>query len=175
MRCTVLARNCDVTIHCTRVAGRAFSNGQITRRNRVIGAVSPKIPSTTFSLLGAATTHAMEINSVTLISFGRAMPIHLELLSLVGYEDEGRDMVPAKELNARKRAMMPGLHSLRKTTGADFGYDAAAWRKFLIENGEEYGYMHPYAHVSVDKAVQAALSDPEVVATLKLLTTENLR
>ncbi len=45
------------------------------------------------------------------------MPIHLELLSLVGYEDEGRDMVPAKELNARKRAMMSGLHSLRKTTG----------------------------------------------------------
>ncbi len=57
--------------------------------------------------------------------------------------DEGRDMVPAKGLNARKRAMMSGLHSLRKTTGADFGYDAAAWRQFLIENGEEYGYMHP--------------------------------
>lgn len=28
-----------VTIQCTRVAGRAFFNGQITRRNRVIGVV----------------------------------------------------------------------------------------------------------------------------------------
>jgi hypothetical protein len=112
---------------------------------------------------------------VTLLSFGRAMPIHIDMLSLVGYDDDNRDMVPAKGLNARKRAMISGLHSLRKTTGADFGYDAAAWRQFLIDNGNKYGYTHPYAYDSVDKAVQIALSDDEVLETLRILETERQR
>ncbi len=106
---------------------------------------------------------------MTLMSFGRAMPIHMHMLSLVGYEHDHRDMKPATNQNARKRAMMSGLHALRRTTQADFGYDPAAWRDFLIESGDDFGYTHPYAHAAVDRAVQTAIDDPDVVATLQLL------
>jgi hypothetical protein len=110
---------------------------------------------------------------MTLMSFGRAMRVHMYLLSLVGYETTGCDMQPATELNTRKSAMITGLHSLRRSTQTDFGFDAAAWREFLIESGNTFGYTHPYAYNSVDKAVQAALANPEVLATLKLLDQEN--
>ncbi|MCY2985441.1 MAG: hypothetical protein NTY15_17585 [Planctomycetota bacterium] len=97
------------------------------------------------------------------------MPIHIDMLSLVGYESEDRDMVPAKNLNAQKRAMMSGLHSLRRTTNVDFGFDAAAWRDFLIESGNEFGYTHPFAYRAVDKAVQNALENPDVQNALAIL------
>lgn len=101
------------------------------------------------------------------------MPIHMNMLSLVGYEFRQRDMVRTEGLNARKRAMMAGLHSLRKRTGVDFGYDAAAWREYLIEHGDEFGYTHPYAYASVDRAVLAALEDAEVVQAFELLSQES--
>jgi hypothetical protein len=110
---------------------------------------------------------------MTLKSFGRALRIHMHMLSLVGYEFNGIDMQPATELDTRKRAMVAGLHSLHQSTQADFGYDATAWREFLIKSGNSFGYTHPYAYNSVDKAVQAALADPDVLATLKLLDQEN--
>src|SRR5687768_465952 len=100
---------------------------------------------------------------MTLRSFGNVVPIQIGMLELVGFESAERDMKPAKGFNARKRAMRKGLHSLQQTTGVDFGYDAAAWRDFLIEFGDEFGYTHPYAYKTVDKAVLAALADPEII------------
>ena len=107
---------------------------------------------------------------MTMRSFGKAMPIHLDMLSLVGYESVGRDMQPAVNLNARKRAMLSGLHSLRKTTDADFGYDVQLWREYLIEAGNEHDYTHPWAFSGVDAAVLAALDDPDVIAALDLMS-----
>lgn len=92
------------------------------------------------------------------------------MLSLVGYESAGRDMQPAANLNARKRAMRAGLQSLRQTTGADFGYDVALWREYLIEAGDAYGYTHPWAYSGVDSAVVAAIADPNVIAALDLMS-----
>ncbi len=106
---------------------------------------------------------------MTLMSFGRAVPIHMDMLVLVGYELSQRDIRPAATQDVRKRAMMAGLHSLRRITKNDFGYDAVAWRKFLIESGDKFGYTHAYAFASVDRAVRTALEDPNVIATLKLL------
>ncbi len=108
---------------------------------------------------------------MTLMSFGRATPIQMDMLALVGYEFAEGDMKPVTTQNARKRAMMSGLQDLRRATETDFGYDAATWRDFLIESGDEFGYTHPYAFRGVDRAVRAALADPEVVATLGLLAT----
>ena len=107
---------------------------------------------------------------MTMRSFGKAMPIHIDMLSLVGYESVERDMQPATNLNARKRAMLAGLHSLRKITGADFGYDVQMWREYLIEAGNEHGYTHPWAYSGVDAAVLAALDDPDVIAALDLMS-----
>ena len=102
------------------------------------------------------------------------MPIHGHMLALVGYESARRDLQPAIGLNARKRAMMRGLHALKRLTGADFGYDAAKWRDFLIETGDEFGYTHPYAYARVDAAVQAALADPDVIAALNMLSIDGV-
>ena len=107
---------------------------------------------------------------MTLRSFGRAVPIQMNMLALVGYEFAERDLRPATGLNARKRAMMSGLHSLKKATGADFAYDAAAWRDFLIEAGEEFGYTHSYAYKTVDSAVRKALSNQDVIDALALMS-----
>jgi hypothetical protein len=109
---------------------------------------------------------------MTVMSFGKAMPIHIYMLSLVGYESAERDLVPATNLNAKKRAMMLGRHSLRRLTNVDFGYDAARWREFLIEFGNEFGYTHPYAYYAVDKAVQNALENLAVQEALALLEAE---
>ena len=93
----------------------------------------------------------------------------MDMLALVGYEFAQRDLAPATTQNSRKRAMMSGLHALRKATEADFGYDAAAWREFLIESGDDFGYTHPYAFTGVDRAVRAAIQDADVIATLEML------
>jgi hypothetical protein len=108
-------------------------------------------------------------------SFGRAVPIHFDMLRLVGYVDEPleqEDYAPAKTLNARKRSMRSGRHELKQHTGADFGYDPSAWREFLLGAGKEYGYKHPYAFARVDRAVLEAMADPDVIATLAELKSE---
>lgn len=110
---------------------------------------------------------------MTLQSFGKATPIQMDMLNLVGYEDVGRDLQPAKSLNARKRAIREGEHSLKKATGEDFGYDAAAWREFLITMGNEFGYTHPYAFETVDRAVVAAMSQKEYQGAVEALQLES--
>ena len=107
---------------------------------------------------------------MTVRPFGRVVPIQIAMLQLVGYTDSGFEMQPATG-NARKRAMMAGAHALKRATNADHRYNAAAWREFLIEAGDEYGYTHPYAYRGVDKAVLAALSDPEVIDALASLSS----
>ena len=107
---------------------------------------------------------------MTVRPFGRVVPIQIALLQLVGYSDSGFEMQPATG-NARKRAMMAGAHALKRATDADHGYDAAAWRDFLIEAGDEFGYTHPYAYRAVDKAVQAAIADPDILDALSLLAS----
>ena len=103
---------------------------------------------------------------MTLRSFGRATPVQMDMLALVGYKFAQRDMKQATTRNARKRTMMLGLRALQRVTEEDFGYDAAMWREFLIESGEALGYTHPYAFSSVDRAVLAALEAPDVISTL---------
>lgn len=110
---------------------------------------------------------------MTIQSFGRVMPIHLDMLSLVGYEDVGRDMRPAVKLNARKRSMRAGLLSLRKSTGQDFGFDVNLWREYLIGTGSLHGYTHPWAYAGVDAAVVAALDHSDVIAALELMSRDD--
>jgi hypothetical protein len=109
---------------------------------------------------------------MTLKSFGRAVPIQMDMLQLVGYEFATRDMTRTEGGNARKRTMRLGLHGLRKATKADFGYQPRAWREFLIEKGDEFGYTHSYAFRAVDRAVLEALEDPDVIAALRELASE---
>lgn len=112
---------------------------------------------------------------MTLQSFGNATPVQIDMLALVGYEPHERDMVPAATKNARELAMIDGLRSLMQTTNADFGYDARAWRDYLIDSGSKFGYTHPYAFHAVDRAVFAALQNPEVLASLESLNDRTTR
>ena len=112
------------------------------------------------------------LGPMTVRQFGRVVPIQIAMLQLVGYSDSGFEMEPATG-NQRKRAMMAGANALKQATNADLGYDAGAWRDFLIDAGDEFGYTHPYAFLAVDKAVQAAMADPGVSDALSLLESGN--
>jgi hypothetical protein len=92
--------------------------------------------------------------------FGNIMPIHGAILSLVGWQlTRGRSFIP-KDENERLTEMRSGHAELVSETGVDFGFDVNLWRELLL-SAEEFGYRHPYAFDSVDRAVRAAIADPE--------------
>lgn len=102
--------------------------------------------------------------TMTIRSFGRA--------GLAGYawDQQACDLLPATG-EVRLAAMREALQILRKTTGADLGYDLRAWREFLIAHGAEFGYTHSYAY-QPDRAVLAALEDAGVAEALLRLGSE---
>jgi hypothetical protein len=97
---------------------------------------------------------------MTMRSFGRVVPIHIDLLQLAGYAVlwGERDICPATSEDDCLQAMGTGRTALRQATGEDFGYDLAAWRGFLLSAPDDrFGYRHPYAFRGVDRAVQRAI------------------
>jgi hypothetical protein len=100
---------------------------------------------------------------MTMRSFGRVVPIHIDMLQLAGYvvDYDKRDIRPAKSDKEFLRTVRQGRADLRRQCGSDFGYDLAAWRDFLLAApDDEFGYRHPYAFRRVDRAIQRAMSDP---------------
>jgi hypothetical protein len=95
---------------------------------------------------------------MTMRSFGRVMPIHIDVLQLAGYTLAARDICPATTDEDFLRAMQTGRVALQRATGQDFGYDLAAWREFLATApDDEFGYRHTYAFGGVDRAVGQAI------------------
>jgi len=93
--------------------------------------------------------------------FGNILPIHFEILSLIGWRmSRGGSELIASEAE-RIEEMRTGHADLVRTTGQDFGYDLSKWRDFLIAHDEQFGYRHPYAFAAVDREVSAAIDDPE--------------
>jgi hypothetical protein len=100
---------------------------------------------------------------MTMRSFGRVMPIHIDMLQLASYAVlwGERDIRPAASDEDCLRQIRAGRIALRQATGQDFGYDLAAWREFLLSApDDEFGYRHPYAFSGVDRAVQRAIRSP---------------
>lgn len=114
---------------------------------------------------------AVEGEVMTMRSFGKVMPIHIDVLQLAGYTLAERDICPAATDEEFLRAMQAGRAALRRDTGQDFGYDLAVWRKFLASApDDEFGYRHPYAFRGVDRAVSKAIRSArrsELVARLE--------
>jgi hypothetical protein len=106
-------------------------------------------------------------------SFGRVVPIHIDMLQLSGYTPawRERDIRPSDTDEEFLRAMRAGRAALRRATGQDFGYDVAARREFLVSAlDDEFGYRHPYAFSGIDRAVQRAIRSRrrrELVAQLE--------
>jgi hypothetical protein len=108
---------------------------------------------------------------MTLSVFGNTMPIHGEILSLIGWElgvDESR-LIPDEP--ARLAEMRRGRRELVRSSGVDFGYDLVQWRELLL-TFDEFGYRHPYAFESVDRAVRRAADDPLFLRLGRLLEAE---
>ena len=96
---------------------------------------------------------------MSIANFGRAMPIHMDMLSLIGwYLAMDHSEIIADEAE-RLRTMRQGLADLTRETGQDFGFDLAKWRDYLLKDKEQ-GYRHPYAFSVVDREVRSALGDP---------------
>jgi hypothetical protein len=95
---------------------------------------------------------------MTIDKFGRIMPIHGEMLRLIGYRIavfETTLEIPDRE---RMNIIVTGRMNLCLMTDVDWEYDLSAWRRFLIAH-EKHGYTHPYAFTGVDSAVQQATRD----------------
>ena len=109
---------------------------------------------------------------MTLRSFGRAVPIHMDMLRLLGYVFANRNMTRATTDDGKIEAMRDGRQRLVHATGQDFGFDVSAWRDFLIERGEDFGYTHPYAYKTVDRAVRKWIADDATIALLESLAAD---
>jgi hypothetical protein len=110
---------------------------------------------------------------MTMRSFGKVMPIHIDMLRLAGYADvpQQRDLRQADSDEGFLQAMQAGRAALRDRTGRDFRYDLATWRRFLLAAPDDaFGYRHAYAFRGVDRAVREAIRSPrrrELVAQLQ--------
>ena len=114
-----------------------------------------------------------ESAAMSIPGFGNIMPIHGEILSLIGWRlSRGGSEVIASEPQ-RLEQMRTGHAQLVRTTRQDYGYDLAKWREFLLAHDEEFGYRHPYGFGSVDRAVRAAMADPEYARLAKLAAAGN--
>jgi len=93
--------------------------------------------------------------------FGNILPIHGHILALIGWRLSrgGSELVRSEP--QRLEQMRSGHAELVRLTRQDFGYDLAKWREFLLAHDEAFGYRHPYAFASVDRAVKAALSEAD--------------
>jgi hypothetical protein len=100
--------------------------------------------------------------------FGNIMPIHGEVLALIGWRISrgGSRLITSRA--ERLQEMRRGHANLVRNTGHDFGYDLAKWRAFLVAHDKEYGYRHPYAFASVERAVKAAIADPDFLQLAEL-------
>ncbi len=109
---------------------------------------------------------------MTVLRFGRIMPVHGAILSLIGW----RLSPPAAELpeqeQERLAEMRRGHAELGRTTGHDFGYDLSAWRGFLLLNAAQFGYRHPYGFASVDRVARAAMADLDFLRLSVVATSE---
>ena len=94
---------------------------------------------------------------MTIPGFGNIVPIQGDLLMMIGWEltRAGAKLIAAEP--QRIEQMRRGHAELVRTTGEDFGYDLTKWRDFLMRHDKAYGYRHPYAFKSVDRAVKAAI------------------
>jgi hypothetical protein len=105
---------------------------------------------------------------MTLPRFGKVVPIQCDVLRLIGYRltrgHVGLD-IPDEE---RLANMREGLAALHQKTGQDFGYDVAAWHKYLLSRSD-LGYDHPYGFAGVRRAVREAARDPERARLIRLL------
>jgi hypothetical protein len=101
---------------------------------------------------------------MTLPRFGRIVPLQGRVLELAGYvlsRDPKADVVPESD-EERIRIMRRGRTALVKQTGRDFGYDLAAWVRFLEADADHHdGFTHPYAYRTTLRWIRDALADPD--------------
>jgi hypothetical protein len=99
---------------------------------------------------------------MTIRGFGNLLPIHFSILGLIGWRLTRAGGEIARDESERLELMREGHAGLVQDTGQDFGYDLRRWREFLLAaDGDEFGYRHPYGFGTADRAVRAAIDDPD--------------
>ena len=96
---------------------------------------------------------------MTIPAFGRCVPVHIYMLRMAGYDLRQLKQTVTSDEQTRLAQMREGHQSLVKMTGHDFGFDLKRWREYLLADGKEHGYKHPYAFSNVDKAIQSVIRD----------------
>ncbi len=100
------------------------------------------------------------VRPMTVEGFGHVVPIQIAMLKLAGYVPVYGDKSfrAAISEGARECILREGREELCEATGQDFGYDLAAWRKYLIEQ-EESDYANPDSFEAVDLSIVEAIAD----------------
>jgi hypothetical protein len=105
---------------------------------------------------------------MTIPGFGRLTPVQIFMLQLAGVNLDLRrhgfdPMRPgAQKMPDERRIQMMkrGRRSLVALTGQDFGFDLAAWQRYLKARRDS-GYTHPYGSGITRAFVQRHTADPE--------------
>jgi hypothetical protein len=98
---------------------------------------------------------------MTIPRFGRSMPVHGEILRLIGWDLSRGESELISDEAERVEMMRQGHAELVRKTGEDYGFDLVKWRTFLLQPPDRFGYRHPYAFATVDQEVRRAIDDPK--------------
>lgn len=97
-------------------------------------------------------------NDMTIPFLGRVTPIQMVMLRFAGWEFDGRRKPRLLRSHAQlMQAMVTVRPALCRITKRDFGYDLAAWHRYLKRDG---GYSHPYGRAGIYSKVERVIADP---------------
>jgi hypothetical protein len=125
-------------------------------------------PGTSVSILGREVC-GDEVMSIR--NYGRVTPLQMDMLGLGGEVllsgGIGREQASDDQ---RLSVMRQARQTLTKRTGRDFGYDLAAWHRFLLDDAklsEEYTFT--YAWKAVKQRIDELLDDPDRLRLERLI------
>lgn len=98
---------------------------------------------------------------MTIRGYGRLTPLQMDMLGLGGEILSSGESEPASD-DERLSVMKEARQTLTKQTGRDFGFDLAAWHRFLLNDAkfsEEYTFV--YAWKAVKRRIDELLDDPD--------------
>lgn len=107
---------------------------------------------------------------MTLMSYGRATPIQIDMLCLAGGVSQQRDITTSACDEDRIESMRIARSQLVRRTTFDFGYDLQEWHRFLVDDvNDAFGYRHPYAWSTVKKAIERFIEDADRVRLVDII------
>ena len=106
--------------------------------------------------------------------YGRITGLQTLVLGVAGRVLQFADETDSVPESTRLKVMRMSYRALCNKTGADFGYDLAAWHEHLQSTSpHNESYMHPYAWAGVSRAIVELIDDPDRIRLADLIESED--